>query len=459
MAPGLYCATKRTQNLKGFPGLWLRLPGSRRPAPPGCRPKAALRRCCRPPTLQGPAAARGGARRAEPPHHRHDPGRPQPAPSAAPAPLCPSTPARLGSPLRAGVQRRPSPAQPRGRVRATTGELDAPRVTLGRGGPSTSRPAILSSWSQSPGAALRVPRRGWSKGLAPGKLPRRCPSWGGRGAQSSAVPAAPQTDPTTDRPRTAPPRPGPSPAVPQPRILPPGVPGPRRRSPSIRAPGAPARFSRLRLQLRLPRPRAERGPPGAAGVAGAGTARGPGHPGGGCQWPAGSAQYALATPPLPPLAPRPPRSAPAARLAAPGRPGAGGGAGRMPPRRPSDRSAPAPRRSPLLRRSVGESVPPLSHPHGRRRARLPPRTHREAEAPSGGLRLPGCPDHAAGPSCCPGRSRRHPQRRLRASWGRPRPRALGAGEPRGPGTGMDSEILELEVGAPGRPSGRNPPLR
>ena len=152
-------------------------------------------------------------------------------------------------------------------------------------------------------------------------------------------------------------------------------------------------------------------------------------------------------PSLPPLAPPPPpRSDPAARLAAPGRPGAGGGAGRRPPRasprRPSDR--PSPPLGGAARRVCVSVRAFVLYPRGRalriRASRpKPPRVggaSRDAwitlgplAADSGLSVLPVCP---------------YSRRRLRASWGRRRPK--------GPGAGMDSGNLGPAVGGSGRPS-------
>lgn len=133
---------------------------------------------------------------------------------------------------------------------------------------------------RAPGGGAVRPGSGRTEGGAGSReVTPKVPKLGGGGEGFSPKPLG-WTLQRTERPQS-PPR----------LALPPGfsrpaAPGPgRRRSPCIRAPGAPARCSRLGLQLRFPRPRAERGRPGTAGVAGGGAPRGPGHSGGGYRWP------------------------------------------------------------------------------------------------------------------------------------------------------------------------------
>lgn len=377
MAPGLYCATKRTQNLKGFPGL--RLP------PPGC-------------SLPRTAAAQGGVRGPEPLHLRHAPHPPRPPPTpAVPAPRCSDPTARPGAPLPTGPAPAGPPAlpSPEGASERRPGEPDAGRSAIpgrlpdyvGQGAPGTPRPAVLAPCKQAPrGGAARPGGGGTEKAVAPGKLPRRSLSCGGCAALISAP--APRTDPAQPLPAQIPPAGGPLPGV-----LPPGRPRARaaaltlhsgaRGSCSLLPPLAPA------VAPAPPgRPRAARGRGGGwrrSGPRAGASWRGPplagpfrsARP---CS-PSLPACLPSTLPPfLPPLAPPPPpllsrRSVRCAR-----RPGAGGGAGRMPPRapppRPSARPVPAPRRRGRLPRPwVGAPDQP------RGGAPSPPASGLEAEAP------------------------------------------------------------------------------
>lgn len=198
------------------------------------------------------------------------------------------------------------------------------------------RPSLPAA-SKPTGTLLGREAGGRRKDPAPGKLPRRSLSWGccaalkgarglldrPRDRQTANSPSAPGVLPLRV-PARGPPAPGPG----------------RSRSPCARAPGAPARCSRLRLGLWLPRSRAERGPTGTVGTAGGGAARGPDHPGGGRPWPARSARLGPARPRRPPLPPAP-RHRRRARLAPLGwlRSAAGGGG-----RSRAHASAGAPRR-------------------------------------------------------------------------------------------------------------------
>lgn len=289
----------------------------------------------RPALLQRPAGHRpgqGSQRGASASSARPRPRGPRSCVLASPrptrrAPACWSGPS-LGPQPCPAPRARPSDG-PGSQAQAGPRSLDArrppthpPRVTLGRGGPGTPRRPSPPAASKPTGAALLGREAGERrKGPAPGKLPRRSLSWGCCAALNGARGLS-------DRPRDRQTADSPS----SPRVLPlrvpargPPAPGPgRSRSPCARAPGAPARCSRLRLGLWLPRPRAERGPTGTVGTAGGGAARGPDHPGGGRPWPARSARLGPAALPfLPPRAPPRPRSAPAARLAAPGGRGRG----------------------------------------------------------------------------------------------------------------------------------------
>lgn len=241
------------------------------------------------------------------------------------------------------------------------------------------RPSLPAA-SKPTGTLLGREAGGRRKDPAPGKLPRRSLSWGccaalkgargfldrPRDRQTANSPSAPGVLPLRV-PARGPPAPGPG----------------RSRSPCARAPGAPARCSRLRLGLWLPRSRAERGPTGTVGTAGGGAARGPDHPGGGRPWPARSARLGPAPPPSAPSrpAPPPPRSARAARLAALGGRGRGAEQGAC----LRGRSAPPlgplrPRPSEARPVAVFPLVGPLSLPHLQRCA-LPTPAPRRPAAP------------------------------------------------------------------------------
>nr|CAI9713999.1 unnamed protein product [Rangifer tarandus platyrhynchus] len=270
-----------------------------------CRPQAALRPRCCPSVPQGPArpppreelSARSLHISNTPPA-RH--ARSHPTTAAVPAPLSsdpppdltlgptPAGPPALPSPEGAS-ERRPGAERRRdcgpGRPPSFSGQGWARDSQIGHPRPLQASP---------PGRRFQAQR----ERPTPGKLPRRSPSWGGGGG----VRRPKRSPQPSDRPCDGQTADSPSPPeVPQPGVACPAASGPgRRRLPCIRAPEAPVRCSRLRLRLRLPRPLAERGPPGAARAAGGGAARGPGHPGGGRPWPTSSAQLdPAATPSLP----------------------------------------------------------------------------------------------------------------------------------------------------------------
>ena len=192
MAPGLYCATQRTQNLKGFPGS-------------GCRPQAALRRRCYPSVPQGPARP--------PPRAELSASSLHISATPAPHPRGPRS-SVLRSPARPGAQSRPSgapsSAQPRGRVRASAASRmltglrsrtppDLRWTAVGPGPPDRPSPPPES---KPPGAALP----GSEEGADPGEVTPKVPKLGG-GVHSLSGALGHRTDPVTDRPWTAPPRP------------------------------------------------------------------------------------------------------------------------------------------------------------------------------------------------------------------------------------------------------------
>ena len=242
MAPGLYCATKRTQNLKGFPGSAA--------APRLLSARAAAHRSRRAPLGRRPGrSSRRGA--------FTSPTRPPPATPAPPPPrsplLCPPIPRPTWRSVR--PQRGPrSCLAPRARPSGgrepnadglqswTPPEL---RWTGWARDPQIGHPRPLQA--SPPGRRFQAQR----KRPTPGKLPRRSPSWVGGGVRRPKRSPQPSDRPC-DRPTADSPSP---PEVPSPGVACPTASGPgRRRLPCIRAPEALVRCSRLRLRLRLPRP-------------------------------------------------------------------------------------------------------------------------------------------------------------------------------------------------------------
>lgn len=232
MAPGLYCATKRTQNLKGFPGSAA--------APRLLSARAAAHRSRR--ALLGRRPGRSSRRGAF-----TSPTRPRPATPAPPPPrsalLYPPIPRPTWRSVR--PQRGPRPClAPRARSSGGrepnadgTAVPGAPRASLDRGGPGTLRSAIPTPCKQvPPGGSSRPRGSGRPREVTP-KVPKL-----GRGAGCADLSGARshRTGPVTDRPRTAPPRPK-SPRPGSPARPPPGQGG-----------GAYPAFGRPRLQFAAP---------------------------------------------------------------------------------------------------------------------------------------------------------------------------------------------------------------
>lgn len=217
MAPGLDCATKKTQNLKGFPGSVGR-PGllfaapqtvtrKARPGAPGAALGARSLRFSRtPPSPRSPIL---GAQTHSRPTQR-DPacGSSPRGPPALPSPEGVSEPPQ-GSGTRAGLRSRtPHPPPHRLRQAGVGGSQNGhPRPAQARARDGAAQPA---GWRQT-------------QGQAPGKLPPEVPNLGRCAALSGALGPSDRSlyRQTAD-------------SLSPPRVLPPGVParGPPARPPS-----------------------------------------------------------------------------------------------------------------------------------------------------------------------------------------------------------------------------------
>lgn len=242
MAPGLYCATKRTQNLKGFPGSAA--------APRLLSSRAAAHRSRRAPLGRRPGrSSRRGA--------FTSPTRPPPATPAPPPPrsplLCPPIPRPTWRSVR--PQRGPR------RCLAPRARPSGGREPNADGLRSWTPPELRwTGWARDPQIGHPRPCRQVPQGGA--SRPR------GNSRPRGSYPEGPQVGwgagcadlsgarKPSDRPCDRPTADSPSPAeIPSPGVACPTASGPgRRRLPCIRVPEAPVRCSRLRLRLRLPRP-------------------------------------------------------------------------------------------------------------------------------------------------------------------------------------------------------------